>query len=142
MLTGKKYPMYERALRIVAFELHLVDEKTTREDLVKSLDDLSKNGKLAQHWITNFIDPVFLMMKYLRAEREGEFGFPLHCCQTMIPYLFAAGHLNYARDGIVYLRSMHKMPSDLLKQFMKGENVVRLKDGRFNGMAIKSNQPT
>ena len=89
---------------------------------------------LAEHWIKNLIDPVFLMMKYLRAEREGEFGLHLYCCQKMIPYFFAAGHWNYARDGIVYLRSMQRMPTELLKQFMKGEHVVRLKEGRFNGI--------
>ena len=144
MLTGKKYPMNVRALRIVAFELlrDLVDENMTQEDLVKALDDLSEKSMLAEHWIKNLIDPVFLMMKYLRAEREGEFGLHLYCCQKMIPYFFAAGHWNYARDGIVYLRSMQRMPTELLKQFMKGEHVVRLKEGRFNGiwsdMAIES----
>ena len=136
MLTGKKYPMNVRALRIVAFELlrDLVDENMTEEDLVKALDDLSEKSMLAEHWIKNLIDPVFLMMKYLRAEREGEFGLHLYCCQKMIPYFFAAGHWNYARDGIVYLRSMQRMPTELLKQFMKGEHVVRLKEGRFNGI--------
>ena len=81
------------------------------------------------------------MMKYIRAELEGEFGLHLQCCQYMIPYFFAAVHCNYARDGIIYLRSMEKMPNTLLKRFMNGEHVIRLKDGLFNGiwseMAIK-----
>ena len=51
MLTGKKYPMNVRALRIVAFELlrDLVDENMTEEDLVKALDDLSEKSMLAEH---------------------------------------------------------------------------------------------
>ena len=81
-------------------------------------------------------------MKYIRAEREGEFGLHLYCCHKMIPYFFAAGHWNYARDGIVYLRSMQRMPTKLLGKFMKGEHVIRLRDGSFNGiwsdMAIES----
>ena len=72
------------------------------------------------------------MMMYIRAEREGEFGLHLHCCKKMISYFFAAGHWNYARDSIVYLRSIEKMPTDLLSRFMNGEHVIRIKDGLFN----------
>ena len=66
-------------------------------------------------------------MLYIRGEREGDFGLHLLVCRNMIPYFFASGHWNYARDSIVYLR---------------GEHVVYLKDGLFNGvwsdMAIES----
>ena len=58
------------------------------------------------------------MMMYIRAEREGEFGLHLYCCKKMIPYFFADGHWNYARDGIVYLYSMERMPDKLLNKFM------------------------
>ena len=47
----------------------------------------------------------------------------------MIAYLFAAGHSNYVRDSIVYLRAMEKLPNSLLYKFMNGEHVVHLKDG-------------
>ena len=52
----------------------------------------------------------------------------------MIPYFFEAVHCNYARDGIIYLRSMEKMPNTLLKKFMNGEHVILLKDGLFKGI--------
>ena len=74
------------------------------------------------------------MIMYIRAEREGEFGLHLYCCKKMIPYFFAAGHWNYARDSIVYLRSIEKMPTNLLNRFMNGEHVIRIKDGLFNGI--------
>ena len=136
MSIGKKYPMNVRALRIVTFELlrDLVNENTTQEDMSKSLKDLSDRSMLAEHWITSLIEPVFLMMKYVRAEREGEFGLHLYCCHEMIPYFFAAGHWNYAHDRIIYLRTMQRMPTKLLKKFMKGEHVIRLTDGSFNGI--------
>ena len=50
----------------------------------------------------------------------------------MIPYFFAAGHWNYARDSIVYLRSIEKMPTNLLNRFMNGEHVIRIIDGLFS----------
>ena len=92
--------------------------------MVKTFQTLSKKSRLAKQWIDNLIYPVFLMMMYIRAEREGEFGLHLYCCKKMIPYFFAAGHWNYAQDGIVYLRSMKKMPDNLLIKFMDRKNVI------------------
>ena len=136
--------MNVRDLRIVAFELlrNFADEHTTQTDMTESLKDLAGKSMLAEHWIKNLIDPVFLIMKYIRAERECEFGSHLYCYQKKLPYFFAAGHWNYARDRIIYLRSMLRIPNDLLEKFMNGEHVIRLKGGLFNGiwsdMAIES----
>ena len=46
----------------------------------------------------------------------------------------AAGHHNYARYGLYYLRSMEKLPTELLKNFMKGEHVMRHQKGFWNGI--------
>ena len=114
MLIGKKFPLNVRALRIVVIELlrNIIKADTTQGDMISTFQTLSKKSILAKHWIDNLIYPVFLMMMYVRAEREGEFGLHLYCCKKMIPYFFAVGHWNYARDGIVYLRSMEKMPDN------------------------------
>ena len=103
MLIGKTFPMNVRALRIVVLELlrTLIEKDTTREDMISTFQTLSDTSQLAKHWIKNLIYPVFLMMMYIRAKREGEFGLHLYCCKKMIPYFFAAGHWNYARDSIV-----------------------------------------
>lgn len=144
MLICKKFPMNVEALRIVVIELlrGIITEETTHEEMVSTLQSLSEKSLLAKQWIDNLIDPVFLMLMYIRAEREGAFLLHLYCCWKMIPYLFAAGHWNYARDGIVYLYSMEKMPHNLLKKFMDGEHIIRIKEGLFNGiwsdMAIES----
>ena len=134
MLIGKKFHMNVRALRIVVVELLwiLIDKDAAREDMISTFQTLSDISQLANHWIKNLIYPVFLMMMYVRAEREGEFGLHLHCCEKMTPYFFAAGHWNYAWDNIVYLRSIEKMPNNLLNRFMNGEHVIRIKDGLFN----------
>ena len=73
-------------------------------------------------------------MLYLRAEREGDFALNYCACKRMIPYFFAAGHWNYARDGIVYLRSLERLPNTVLKPFLEGNHVVRLADGYWNGI--------
>ena len=136
MLIGKKFPMNVRALTIVVVELlhTLIDKDVAREDMISTFQTLSDTSQLAKHWIKNLIYAVFLMMMYIRAEREGKFGLHLYCCKKMITYFFAAGHWNYARDSIVYLRSIKKMPTNLLNRFINGEHVIRIKDGLFNGI--------
>ena len=51
----------------------------------------------------------------------------------MIPYFFAAGHVNYARYGLCHLLSMSRLPSSILDQYLKGEHVLRHREGIWNG---------
>ena len=44
------------------------------------------------------------------AEREGDWFLHLATFTKMLPYYFAAGHVNYAMYGLYYLRSMEKLP--------------------------------
>ena len=74
------------------------------------------------------------MMPFCRAEKEAD--WPLHLCAVslMIPYFFAAGHHNYARYGLYYLRSSEAMPDEICRQFLQGEHVTRHLAGVWNGM--------
>ena len=65
------------------------------------------------------------MMAFVRAEREGEWLLHVHCVKVMMPYFFAAGHQNYARLGMVYLRAIENMPDNILHFFLKGKHVMR-----------------
>ena len=78
------------------------------------LQDLSTKSHLAEHWVENLINPVFLMMVYVQAE------------------FFSAGHWNYARDSIVYMRTMMKLC--LIYKFLNGEYLIHLKEGLFIGI--------
>ena len=48
----------------------------------------------------------------------------------MLPYYFAACHVNYAR----YLRSMEKLPPNVERLFLKGQHVTRHIHGIWNGL--------
>ena len=52
----------------------------------------------------------------------------------MLPYFFAAGHVNYARYGLYYIRSLGKLPESVLKKFLDGEHVMQHKPGIWNGI--------
>ena len=74
------------------------------------------------------------MIIYVRVEREAEWSLRLWAMQQMIPYFFAAGHVNYARYGLYYLRSMERLPENVLKRFLNGEHVMRHNPGVWNGI--------
>ena len=69
-----------------------INESTTEHEFNQTLQSLKNDSKLAEHWITNLIIPVFLIMLYIRAEREGDFSLHLYACHQMVPYFFAASH--------------------------------------------------
>ena len=65
----------------------------------------SRTGKL---WV-QYINQVFLMLNFIRAERTGNWKFHLHCVQEMIPHFHAAGHLPYAKSARLYLQQMNSI---------------------------------
>ena len=102
-------------------------------DLAHFLDACSSKNMLSKHWVDNLIRPVMLIMMYVRDEREGDFfSLHLHACYKMMPYFFAAGHVNYAQYGLCHLRTKHKLPGTVLEQFLKSEHIVRHQDGHWN----------
>ena len=60
----------------------------------------------------------------------------------MMPYFYSAGHWNYFRDGLIYLRTIEHLSDTLLEKFLVGEHVIHLQKGFWNGvwsnMAIES----
>ena len=134
MMTGKKFPMNIRALRFAVMELlkGFIDDVYSYQNLEKRIEYVAQKSMIDEHWINNLIRPVFLMMLFVRAEREGEFPLHLYACRQMIPYFFAAGHVNYARYGLCHLLSMSRLLPTILDQFLKGEHVLRHREGIWN----------
>ena len=136
MLTGKCFPQNTRALQMVAEELlqPIISRAESHEDLVSILEKDATTSRTAKVWVENIIKPVLIMIIYVRAEREAEWSLHLWAMQQMIPYFFAAGHVNYARYGLYYLRSMERLPENVLKRFLNGEHVMRHNPGVWNGI--------
>ena len=138
MLTGKKFPQNVRAMRLVAeavLQSTLQDQvPETAEGMVKILDKLASQSKTTQLWVDVFLKPVFIMMIYVRAEREGDWPLHLIAYRQMLPYFFASGHVHYARYGTVYLKEMEALPTEVLRRFLRGEHVMRHERGIWNGI--------
>ena len=71
---------------------------------------------------------------FVRSEREGDWPLHLATYKQMLPYFFAAGHVNYARYGLCYLREMERLLQEMLSYFMKGEHVMHHSAGLWNGI--------
>jgi hypothetical protein len=138
MLSGKKFPQNIRAMRIVLEELlrSTMSEGsiTTMEELLARLDHAASTSNTSKLWVDCFIKPVFIIMLYVRAEREGDWPLHLLAVKQMLPYFFASAHVNYARYGLYYMRSMESLGPEELSKFMKGEHVMHHVPGLWNGI--------
>ena len=73
------------------------------------------------------------MMLYVKSER-GDWPLHLQAVKLMMPYFFAAGHTDYARYGLYFLRSMEVLPANVLQHFLKGSHVMMHIHGLWNGI--------
>ena len=56
----------------------------------------SQQSKLFQFWNV-YIDIVLLLLRFIRAEREGSWELHLNAVAEMLPYFFAMDRINYSR---------------------------------------------
>ena len=123
MLKGKKFPENVRALRLLTEELlrmFFIDSPVDNYDsLMNILEEKAAISKTSKLWVNVLIKPVFLLMMYVRAEREGELTLHHYAVNQMLPLFFAAGHVHYARYGLYYMRSIESMPKDIREHFLK-----------------------
>ena len=138
MLSGTKFPQNVHALRMMAEEvvrgLFMDQHFENSEDLMKAFDQIASDSRTVKLWVAILVKLVLLMMTYVLAEREGDWLLHLATIKKMLPYYFAAGHVNYARYGLYYLRSMGKLPPYVDILFLKGQHVTRHIQGIWNGL--------
>ena len=94
------------------------------DESLSYLDKAASASKTSKLWVDCLLKPVFIMMVYVRDEREGDWPLHLVAVKQMLPYFFAAAHVNYARYGLYYLRSMESLGHEEIFKFMKGEHVM------------------
>ena len=84
-----------------------------------------------------FVKPTLLSLMFLRGERNGDFLLQQHCLKAMLPYLFAAGHDNYARYLSWYVQQMEHLPQRTKEDLLADAHVCRHSDG---GTAVPADQ--
>ena len=94
-VTALRFPMLE------LLKTHVKEIKCF-EDCHNFLESCSSKSVLSKHWVLNFLRPVMLRLIFVRTEQEAAFNPHLYTCRKMISYFFAAGHTNYAHDGLYH----------------------------------------
>ena len=114
MLTGKNFPQNTRAPRMITEEIlrGTLESEESYDDLMFLLEIKAAESRTTNLWVDNLIKPVFIMMLFVRAEREADWSLYLWAVAAMMPYFFAAGHINYAQYGLYNLRSLECLPSE------------------------------
>ena len=83
-------------------------------------------GNLFKFW-DKYIEMVLLLLKFIRAEREGDWEQHLKVTTKMIPYFFAMDRLNYSRWLPVCtmdMRHLQKTALDVYNEFVRGNHTV------------------
>ena len=103
---------------------HLEQIQAT-DDLEKILTGVSSKSNTSKLWVDCFVPPTFIIMALWRSERK--FDWPLHswALRQMMPYLFAASHVHFARYGLYYLHSMETLPSEIKHYFLQEQHTMR-----------------
>lgn len=70
----------------------------------------------------------------IRAEGDADWSLHVECVKAMAVHVFTAGHSNYAKSLLVYIRAIERLPSDILAHFLNRKHVVRHNEGLWNGI--------
>jgi hypothetical protein len=93
----------------------------------------AEKSQTFQFWMM-FLDVCEILLQNIHAERAGEWSKHLKSIFKMLPYMFAANRVNYARWLPTYLLDMISIPDELKAQFEDGQFTVRETSRCFNGI--------
>jgi len=97
---------------------NIAEDETVKQfclSLSYHLEQAANRDRTGKLWV-QYISQVIIMLKFIRAERTGNWQDHLDCVRDMIPHFHAAGHLPYAKSARLYLQQMaslkHTMPAE------------------------------
>ena len=93
------------------------------------LSDAKQLGRTAMLWITK-LERVMTLLRFIRAERTGDWALHIKTVREMLPMFHAAGHTAYAKSAQLYLQQMERLesvlpPTDFEKYTNNGYFTVR-----------------
>ncbi|KAK3740844.1 hypothetical protein QZH41_000596 [Actinostola sp. cb2023] len=93
-----------------------------------------EQSKLFYFW-NMYIDVVMLLLRFIRAEREGSWELHLNAVAEMTPYFFSMDRINYSRWLPVYLADMQMLPKwapEVYNEFVNGNHPVERSNKPFS----------
>ena len=113
IITGKSWTNALQAYRLITTVLlqdFFQSGAKTYQELTEYWEAIREHpvGRL---WVDCLSMPTLLALQLLRAQRDGDFLLQQVSLEAMVPYFFAAGHMNYARYITWYLRNVKNLPT-------------------------------
>ena len=112
---------------------------------MKRFEDRMKTGKkslmqsrTAQHWLL-YMDMMDILLKFLKAERTGQWELHFESMYDMLPYLAASDHNMHAKSVYIFLRNMAQLQQHHPRVYVnifQGYHVVRRTDRFWAGIAL------
>lgn len=134
----------QRMFHVVSRNPPTLDDINTDEDLIAmknllngAIEVLKKRGPTAELWLQYF-NFVMLAIRYIEAERLGNWHLHLYCVQQMLPVYHSAGRSNYVKAIQVCLQEMSKlqdiMDPEEYRMFTEGQFTVRRTEKAWAGI--------
>ena len=82
--------------------------------------------------------PSIFSLRFIKAERTGDWTLHLQTVQEMLPYLAASGHNLYAKSARIYLQHMtelQQMHPQIYEKFCQGFHIVRRTNRYWGGLS-------
>ncbi|KAL9975370.1 hypothetical protein ACROYT_G012525 [Oculina patagonica] len=115
--------------------LRLLDSTGPIQELYASFCRQGKKGSKLFHFWSNYIDMVMLLLRLIRAEREGLWSLHLNAVAEMTPYFSVMDRVNYARWLPVYIADMRLLPTlapEVHQEFENGNHPVSRSEQPFS----------
>lgn len=101
---------------------------------IDQFDESQKNKKTYKLW-RQYMDMVFTLLAFIRADREGNWSLHLESFTKMLPLFHRYDHTNYARWGTIYLTEMRSLPDtapEVNQEFQKGNFSIKRTKSNFS----------
>ena len=102
---------------------------------LNSLREIGRKESATFAFWDEFIEMVEILLRFIRADREGLWNLHLDALSEMLPYFFAYDRINYSRWASVYLadmKSLARTAKEVYDEFLAGNHPVKRASGSFN----------
>lgn len=123
----------ETACREILQDIENKSNLVTEE--LAEIRERSKNESGTFEFWDEFIEMIEILLRFIRAERDGIWTLHIDALSEMLPYFFAYDRVNYARWATVYFADMKSLchtAKEVNDEFMNGNHPVKRAVGKFN----------
>ena len=107
------------------------------EDRMKASKESLMQSRTAQQWLL-YMDMMDILLKILKAEKNGQWELHVQSMYNMLPYLAASDHNMYAQSVYIYWHNMAQFQQQYLHVYaniLQGYHVVRRTDRFWAGLS-------